>query len=184
MIKTIKILLLFASLFLLTQCKITPGTDTFLARWQPSNCGNAPYGSLYSFNYPPQCPIGYSLPSRDDFYTLEQYPGVWGMGTGDVYGYWVCPKNNTDALESPSIDKGCLFFPAAGYKVIYDTEEEYVEGKDTMFGCWSTTSEDDGAYFFGGSQTNEVGVYWQYWSGEDTQGRNWKYTMSVRCIKK
>lgn len=167
---------------LFTQCE-DPDQVAFLSRWSPTNQGAQPYGNLYPQDQLPDCPRGYHIPTEAEFDQLITYPSVWVTdGPNGVGGYWFCPTEAAKA--SPSIAAGCAFFPAAGFREVYEDGGIRLVGQGTQGLYWSSTYNESAPddvyclYFI----DDGVAVDWLPSSGTDS-GQQWKNALSVRCIK-
>lgn len=128
-----------------------------------SNCSK--YGRLYKVNVAYEaCPIGWHLPSEDDFKTLVKAAGgrkSAGKKLKSKSG-WKKGGNGTDAFGFSAFPVGRAYY-----------EKFYEEGAAASF--WSSTCcEMDMAYYLGlWSNRNEASVDY---IGED-------YALSIRCVK-
>jgi uncharacterized protein (TIGR02145 family) len=125
------------------------------------------------------CPTGWRIPTRDEFKSLSAnrdpfnyYYYKWveaGNAANSPNGFAGVWCGNTNATSATVADpKGCIFFPAAGFRT--------AEGKSVFRGShgyfWSSTPKDNNSY----------GLYF-YDSSAYMNSSTRAVGLSVRCVK-
>lgn len=162
----------------------------FLTRWAEANLGDSTcgeYGDYFLFNSLPTCPEGYHIPTKAEFDSLCTYPSVCVeaalVSPPNVPGRWFC-STEADKL-APSTDRGCVFFPAAGFRQVRSNGNMYTNNRGTYAFYWSSTpSESDSNeayYLYFSNSGGNAAVYCDNWLV--LNDLTYWYGHSVRCIK-
>ncbi|MDO9680890.1 MAG: fimbrillin family protein [Bacteroidales bacterium] len=130
----------------------------------PYDCTTQPQSSWSMTEAYNPCPVGWHVPTKDEFQSLIDSGNSWGTGPGGTVGRWFGPNHGGSKV-------GCVFLPASGVRNSDFTLIGRTGTIETFY--WTNESISSSSY----------GLYFKQSVSPTFYGWARATGMSIRCVK-